>query len=163
MSASGWREWLGPRLAVLFRLTLGAVFVAASLDKVLHPLAFAQSIANYRMVPLGLINLMAIALPMIELVSGVALLLGVGIRANLLLASGMLALFIVAIVLALVRGLDISCGCFTTDPSAHRMTRMTLIWDIIWLAMGVHALLYDRGLLSLEWLWRRRRARTRSA
>jgi uncharacterized membrane protein YphA (DoxX/SURF4 family) len=153
-----WRKLLGPQLAWLFRVTLGVVFIVASLDKVAHPDAFAVSIANYRQVPQGLINAMAICLPWIELVGGACLVLGLWSRANLLVVELLLAVFIAAISIALARGLDISCGCFTTDSSAHSMTRWTLYWDIIWLGMGLHALLLDRDLISLGRLLRRRRA-----
>lgn len=152
----GWRTAFGPWLAWVFRVTLAVVFVVASLDKVAHPDRFAVAIANYHLVPQGLINLMAITLPWVELSVGLLLLLGLWVRPGLLLVEGLLSLFIVAILIALSRDLDISCGCFSTDPSAHSMTRWTLYWDIIWLAMGLHALLFDRGLLSIRALLRRK-------
>ena len=51
----------------------------------------------------------------------------------------------------------VSCGCFSqaTDAAAS-MTRWTLYWDIAWLAMGIHAIIFDRALLSLAALLRRR-------
>jgi putative oxidoreductase len=150
------RRLLGPYLAWLFRVALGVIFIVASLDKIAHPEAFAASISHYRIVPLAAINVMAICLPWIEICCGVMLVLGLGVRACLLAIDGMLVVFIAAILWALHRKLDISCGCFTTDASAHHMTRWTLTWDIIWLAMGIHALILDRQLLSLRALWRRR-------
>ena len=146
---------LGPWLAWIFRVALGVVFIAASLDKVAYPDRFAAAIANYHLVPQGAINLMAITLPWVELLCGALLVLGLWHRAGLLLVLVMLGVFITAIGIALNRGLDISCGCFTTDPAAHGMTRWTLYWDIIWLAMGLHALSFDRGLLSIKQLLRR--------
>ena len=146
---------LGPWLAWALRVGLGLVFIVASLDKVAHPEAFARSIANYHLVPQAAINLLAVCLPWIELVCGVLLVLGLQVRANLLVIWALLALFIGAISLALQRGYDISCGCFSTDPGAHAMTRWTLYWDIIWIAMATHALIFDRAYLSLARLWRR--------
>ena len=151
----GLRAILGPWLAWFFRVALGVVFIVASLDKVAHPDRFAVAIANYHLAPQAAINLMAIALPWVELLCGALLVLGLWYRAGLLLVLGLLGTFIAAISLALQRGLDISCGCFTTDPAAHGMTRWTLYWDIIWFAMGLHALLLDRGLLSVKRLLRR--------
>jgi len=155
MRLPGWRELLGPWLAWAFRVGLGLVFIVASLDKVAHPEAFARSIANYHLVPQEGINLMAICLPWIELICGLLLVVGLQVRANLLVIWALLALFIGAIGLALHHGYDISCGCFSTDPKAHAMTRWTLYWDIVWLAMATHALAFDRGYLSLAKLWRR--------
>ena len=45
------------------RLILGGVFIYASLDKIAHPAEFAKAIGNYHVVPFGLENLMALALP----------------------------------------------------------------------------------------------------
>lgn len=156
-----WRRLVGPYLAVLSRLVLGAVFIAAALPKLRDPLGFANSIANYHLVPTGLINLMAIGLPMVEMVVGIALLVGLSTRANLLIVDVLLLIFIVAISLAMARGLDISCGCFSTATahSAH-MTRSTLLWDVVWVIMGIHALIFDRGVLSLDGLLRRRKTTT---
>ena len=151
-----WRRLAGPYLAALFRIKLGVVFIAAALPKIIDPLGFANSIANYHLLPQETINALAICLPWIELVVGAALILGLSLRANLLSVAAMLAVFIVAISLAMSRGLDISCGCFSvaTAKSAS-MTRSTLIWDIVWLAMCFHALLFDRGLLTPAHLLRR--------
>jgi len=153
------RRLLGPYLAWAFRVALGVIFIVAALPKIMRPDLFAWSIAYYRMVPDNMINLMAIALPWIELVCGVALIVGVAIRPNLLVIAAMLAIFIVAISLAISRDLDISCGCFSTgSEKAASMTRWTLYWDIIWLAMSVHALVFDRGWLSLDGVIKKRRA-----
>jgi len=143
-------------LAWVFRVALGVVFIVASLDKVAHPDQFAVSIANYHLVPHALINLMAICLPWVELLTGACLVLGLWTRPGLLVIDALLAVFIVAIIVALRRDLDISCGCFSTDPAAHGMTRWTLYWDIMWLGMGLHAMAFDAGLLSVTSLFRRR-------
>jgi putative oxidoreductase len=148
---------LGPYLALLFRWALGVIFIVASWDKILHPLAFAQSISHYRIVPLALINGMAICLPWIELCCGLLLLLGVGIRANLIVVTALLLVFIAAILSAMRRKLDISWGCFSVEAAAHPMTRWTLYWDIVWTAMSLHTLIFDRALLSLPSLLRRTR------
>jgi len=156
MSFPDRRQLLGPWLAWAFRVTLGVVFIVASTSKIADPRAFAVSIANYHLVPTELINLMAICLPWVEMICGAALVLGVGVRPNLLVIEGLLLIFIVAISLAMYRQLDISCGCFApATPSAATMTRWTLIWDVIWLLMGVHALIWDRELLAISRLWRR--------
>lgn len=150
---------LGPYLGWAFRVALGVVFIFAAAPKIADPLGFAKSIANYHLVPDALINAMAITLPWIELCCGLALVLGLSPRANLLAVEALLLVFIVAIVSAMSRGLDISCGCFSTATAeSASMTRWTLTWDIIWLAMGLHALIFDRPLLSLgEWLAAKRR------
>lgn len=104
-----------PAVVTVCRLVLGFVFIYASLDKLQHPEAFAQAIHHYRMVPLALLHPFAVLLPVVEIVVGVALILGVQLRGAALIVLLMNLMFIVAIGSALARGLDISCGCFHTD------------------------------------------------
>lgn len=59
------------------RLILGGVFVFASVDKILHPAAFADAVYNYQILPDSLINVAAIILPWLELVLGSLLIIGV--------------------------------------------------------------------------------------
>lgn len=139
-----------PLLLSLLRVALGAVFIVASLDKIQNPEAFATSIANYRLLPYKLINGIAIVLPWLELVTGTLLVLGVWIRASTMILWGLLLAFSVAISQALARGLDISCGCFSTNPVAERMSWWTLIWDLIWLSWGILIWIFDHGHYSLS-------------
>jgi uncharacterized membrane protein YphA (DoxX/SURF4 family) len=138
-----------PLLVSLLRVALGAVFIAASLDKIQNPEAFATTIANYRLLPYTVINGIAIVLPWLEVVTGTLLVLGVWIRASTTIVWALLLTFSIAITQALVRGLDISCGCFTTNPVAERMSLWTLIWDLIWLAWGILVWIFDQGHYSL--------------
>lgn len=144
------RRFLAHPLPVsLLRVALGVVFIVASLDKIQNPEAFATTIANYRLLPYKFINGMAIVLPWLEVVTGTLLVLGVWIRASTMMVWGLLFAFSIAICQALARGLDISCGCFTTNPAAERMSLWTLIWDLLWLFWGVLIWFFDHGHYSL--------------
>jgi putative oxidoreductase len=138
-----------PVLTALLRVALGAVFIVASLDKIQNPEAFATNIANYRLLPYTVINAIAIVLPWLEVVTGTLLVLGVWIRASTMIVWGLLLVFSVAISQALARGLDISCGCFSTNPVSERMSWWTLIWDLIWLSWGILIWIFDHGHYSL--------------
>ncbi len=117
-------------IVLLIRWLLAAVFIYASLDKIWNPAGFAASIDNYRMLPYMLIALMAAILPWLELACGVALLLGRWQAGAALLVMGMNAVFIVAIASAMARGLDISCGCFTTSTAGARIGAQKVLEDI---------------------------------
>jgi putative oxidoreductase len=134
-----------PLFVSLLRIALGVVFIAASLDKIQNPQSFADNIANYRVMPYQLVNLVAVTLPWVEIVTGSLLVTGIWIRTNALIVSGMLVVFSLAILQALLRNLDISCGCFSTDPAAYKMTRLTLYWNLIWLCWGILVTLCDQG------------------
>jgi putative oxidoreductase len=138
-----------PYVAFVFRLALGAVFLWAGVSKAADPHLFGLEIARYRMVPQELINLMAILLPWIEIVAGLALVVGVWPRASALVCAGLMLMFIGALVSALKRGLDIECGCFGAGASASHISQATLWRDALWLFWALHVTLYDRGVLAL--------------
>ncbi len=108
-------------LITLVRMALGMVFIVASIDKIADPTAFATSVTGYRIVPQGPAMLMATVLPWIELLCGLGLVLGRFVRGSTLLALVMLTVFTIAVLSALWRGLDISCGCYTQEPNAERL------------------------------------------
>ncbi len=146
-------QWKGHAwLGLAARLYLGGVFVFASLHKIAHPGVFALDIATYDMVPLGLVNLMAITMPWVEIAAGLLLILGVRARAAALCCSGMMVIFLVALLSALSRGLDMSCGCFASQSVAKEdpISYLTVLRDLGWLALALYILLLDRRPIGLE-------------
>jgi len=141
-------------LILLCRLFVGGVFIYASLDKLTHPEAFAQTIHYYRLVPAVLLHPWAHFLPVLELVAGSALVLGFRQRGAALLIGGLTVVFMVAITAALVRGLDISCGCFHTD-GGHGVGLDLLVRDTVLLLLTLPPLLAARGGPGLDALRRR--------
>ena len=130
-----------PWLTIRVQLALGAIFVAAALPKIADPPAFAHMIYNYRILPGALINLSALAMPWVELLSGLALILGVWKRAARWIITILLVTFMIAISINLARGNAIDCGCF--DVSAVGKTHEQRI-DDMWFV-----LIRDTGMLLL--------------
>ena len=98
------------------RLLLGLVFLAASAHKILDAEAFAMSIYQYQLLPESLVNGLAITLPWIELVAGIAIIVSARFKDGAaLLMLVMLGVFALAISINLLRGLDIACGCFSAE------------------------------------------------
>jgi uncharacterized membrane protein YphA (DoxX/SURF4 family) len=147
-----------PLFILILRVALGVVFVVASLDKIQYPDQFAKNIANYKLLPYQWIHGVAIALPWLEIIVGSLLIMGIWIKANALLTVSMLLAFIFAVSQALWRQLDISCGCFSTDPLAHKMTRWTLYWNLIWLSWGGMIFFFRSEAYSLPQILRRKKA-----
>ena len=97
-------------------LAVAGVYLAAGVPKILDLEQFALDIYRYQILPSSLINITAILLPFIEVVAAVTLLLIPRYRdAAAFVLTGLTAVFTLAIVSAMVRGLDISCGCFSTE------------------------------------------------
>ncbi len=149
-----WRsDWLGhPVLCLAARLYLGAVFLLACVHKLAQPETFAVDIATYQFLPLVFINAFALVLPMVELVAGLMLVLGLRSRAAALLIVLMMLSFMIGLSHALALGLDMSCGCFASSDAAegHAISGMTLLRDAAWLALGLYVMVYDRRPLGLD-------------
>lgn len=99
-------------LVRLLSIFFGVVLIVAALDKLIDPYAFALSIENYRVVGKGLSMLAALWLPAFELLLGLLLLTGIWPRSATLLNCGLFFVFLILVVQAYARGLDIECGCF---------------------------------------------------
>jgi len=101
-----------PWLTIRVQIALGAIFVIAALPKIADPPSFAHMIFNYRLVPSSLINFSALVMPWVELLAGLALILGVWKAAARTVVGILLAVFIIAISINLGRDNAIDCGCF---------------------------------------------------
>jgi putative oxidoreductase len=151
-------EWPGHAFFALpARLYLGYVFISACLHKIADPGGFAVDVATYQLLPLALINLVAIVLPWVELLAGVLIIAGFRTRAAALLIAGMMVVFMGALGWALAKGLDISCGCFASSGHADPISYRTMLRDAAWLLLALYVLVFDRRPLGLDrWIPRRR-------
>jgi uncharacterized membrane protein YphA (DoxX/SURF4 family) len=140
----------GKYTTLLCRLALGVLFVYASIDKIANPADFARAIFYYRILPVSLVNLLAVTLPWGELFAGILLILGLFTRGSALLINALLAVFIIAIGYNVSRGVDIACGCFTVSPTATKHGLSSLYRDVGMLLMGLQIYLFDKGFLSLR-------------
>ncbi len=128
---------------ILARLIIGGMFIYTGFIHFSEPAAFAKAIDAYRILPNAfLVNLAAISMPPIEIIAGFLVVSGIFIEGGSLAISGMLAIFAVALCASLVRGLDISCGCFTTDPAAARITWWYLLRDFGLLIISIGIFIY---------------------
>ena len=119
------------------RLLLGAVFIYASYDKILHPDAFAEAVYNYQILPTGLVNLAALVLPWLELLLGLFLIAGIWLPGVTIISTVLLGLFISALVFNQIRGLDVHCGCFSTDASEGPAGVLTVMRDLFFWAVSI--------------------------
>jgi uncharacterized membrane protein YphA (DoxX/SURF4 family) len=103
----------------IVRIAAGLVFVAAALAKIGDPAAFSLAVHNYRMTPAGVENVIALVLPWIELLAGLALVLDVRARAGAVITLALMILFTALVGSAWARGLDFECGCFGKASAGH--------------------------------------------
>ena len=135
------KRWLlHPRLTLLVRLALGLTFLLAALPKIADPPGLAKTIWAYQLVPAPVLNPMALVLPWLELLCGVALLAGTWVRAAALWVGALLLAFSLALAVNLAQQRPIDCGCF---GAAGPRTEAERLADMRWV------LLRDLGLLLL--------------
>ena len=126
------------------RWILGLTFVYASSYKILSPADFAKIIYGYNLLPAGLINLMAIVMPFMELIAGLALIVGIYSRSAAIIINGLLLVFIVALTINLIRGHEFHCGCFSAGEGGHTGSMgMNIVRDIIFFIMGLQVILFS--------------------
>lgn len=137
-------------IAISIRWILGLTFIAASVHKIAAPAEFAKIIYGYGLFPHMSINLIAIVLPFLELVTGLSLLFNIYSKAAATLVGILLSCFIVAISINIVRGHEFECGCFSFgSENPLTETKFLLIRDIILLILCLYLLRF-RGETSME-------------
>ena len=108
MTIGGWHRFAG----WFCRCLVGGIFFYAGALKMADVIVFAGEVAAYHLIPHNFTYLVAAILPSIEVLIGALLLLDCRVRGAAFLAGVLNLIFIFALVSALARGLNISCGCF---------------------------------------------------
>jgi len=122
------------RVLAVCRVVLGALFIWAAVTKLPDMAAFAQDVANYQVIPAALVPIVAAAVVGIELLAGIALVIGVMDRPAAAVLAVLLAAFTALLAQALLRGIDLRCGCFGGD---ERASWWTVVRDLVMLAAAV--------------------------
>jgi putative oxidoreductase len=122
------------RVLAVCRIALGGLFIWAAVTKLPDMAAFAQDVANYRVIPAALVPILAAAVVGIELLAGIALVTGVMERPAAAVLAVLLAVFTAMLTQALLRGIDLRCGCFGGD---ERASWWTVLRDLVMLAAAV--------------------------
>jgi hypothetical protein len=115
-------------------LLVGALFIFAGLTKmvdfqpfrVLDPMDFARDIDNYKILPWWMSVRLALYLPWLEIICGLALVFRRLYSGALALLLALLIVFIGASFAAKARGIDITCGCF-----GHVSDQLSFAWHIV--------------------------------
>ena len=121
---------------------VAAVFIYAGAIKVVAPDAFLSSVLSYDVFGYTLSALVALFVPYLEVFAGLALATGFWRRGAEYLVGGMLVVFLVLIVQAWIRGLEIDCGCFGSKPGAEPTS-------FLWLTIRDIGLMFCLGLAMM--------------
>ncbi|CAA9398104.1 MAG: Membrane protein [uncultured Nocardioides sp.] len=102
------RDWFG----LIARLVTGGVWIVAGALKLPHPGESVRAVRAYDLLPEAVVPTVGHLLPVVEVVVGACLVLGLLTRAMAAVSAVLLLAFIVGIASAWARGLSIDCGCF---------------------------------------------------
>ncbi len=97
---------------LILRVIISLLFIYAGVEKINDPSTFATAIENYRLFPFPLINLLAVFFPWLEMFAGILLLFNTLPKENLALIFSLTLIFTFAVSIALIRGINIDCGCY---------------------------------------------------
>ncbi|HEV2806649.1 MAG TPA: MauE/DoxX family redox-associated membrane protein [Chthoniobacterales bacterium] len=134
-----------PVVLRVIAIVVGALFVYAGAVKIIDPIEFARDIDNYKMLPWKMCVGLALYLPWLEILCGLALITRRLYRGSVLLVTGMTGVFIVASIVARSRGLDVSCGCF-----GHASKYLNFSWHLVldFVLLGGLLLLWKRPAVA---------------
>jgi uncharacterized membrane protein YphA (DoxX/SURF4 family) len=107
----------------LIRYGLGLIFIYAGISKLSAPKAFARILSLYGLIPDSLLPVVAIGLPVLELMAGIGVILA--IRGGLSLMFSLLLLFVTVLWYGILKNLDVDCGCF----SAEELKGQAGLWE----------------------------------
>ena len=136
-------------LLLIARVVVGFLFILVGVGKIADPQLFAKEIANYRILPEFLVNITAIVLPWIELVSGLLLISGIRLKANAVIIGSMLLMFNIFVISAWARGLNINCGCYS-NIAEQTVGLAKVLENIGLLILTFLIFIFPKNKLSLE-------------
>jgi uncharacterized membrane protein YphA (DoxX/SURF4 family) len=153
-------RWFG----VLARLVVGGVWLYAGWLKLPHPESSVTAVRAYQLLPTGTAETVGHVLPMLEIVVGACLVVGLLVRFAGGLSAVMQAAFIVGIVSVWGRGIAIDCGCFGgggADPDAFGKYPWEIARDSGLLALSLFLVWRPRSPIAVDNLLFPQRAEAR--
>lgn len=138
--------WIG-------RLVLGGIFVYAGFSKLLMPnyahlwpmpflrmsvsmnlMGFGQQVESYKLISAEASQTVAHVLPFVEILLGLLLLLGWGLRIWATAITVIMVGFLSLVTRAYLLHMDINCGCFGTP---EKLTGWTVVRDSVFAALAL--------------------------
>jgi uncharacterized membrane protein YphA (DoxX/SURF4 family) len=140
---------------------IGGVWIAAGLTKITDLDASVRAVRAYRLLPEVMAQVVGAGLPLLEILLGVLLVIGIGVRATAVVSAVLMVVYMAAITSAWVRGLRIDCGCFGSGGDLAAGTDPTygteLLRDAALLVITVLLARWPNGYFAIDGLLSGRR------
>jgi uncharacterized membrane protein YphA (DoxX/SURF4 family) len=143
------REWIGTGA----RLVTGAVWIWAGLLKLPHPEESVAAVRAYQLLPGDVAITVGHLLPVLEVVVGACLVLGLLTRGAAVVSGLLFVAFIIGIISVWARDITIDCGCFGGggfDPDAKAKYPWEIARDVGLLALSAYLVWQGRTRLALD-------------
>ncbi|MEI7636978.1 MAG: MauE/DoxX family redox-associated membrane protein [Syntrophus sp. (in: bacteria)] len=133
---------------MLVRIALAALFIYGGVTKLFDPKAFAATISAYNLVPEAFLPVVAIGLPLIETIAGLALVFDRPWGLHLI--TGLLALFVLVLGYGILGDLNVDCGCFgAEDLNKQAGLREAFYRDLVLIGIVMPYLYLSRRVRAL--------------
>jgi uncharacterized membrane protein YphA (DoxX/SURF4 family) len=143
------KQWFG----LAARLVTGAVWIWAGAVKLPDPASSVQAVRAYQLLPSSIVPTVGQLLPVIEVVVGAALVLGILTRGAAVVSALLFLLFVIGIASVWARGITIDCGCFGGggfDPDATSKYPWEIARDVALLLLSLYVAWLPRTRLALD-------------
>lgn len=144
-------------LSLAIRIGLGIIFLVSGAEKLGDLNGFAQAISKYELIPVVLSNFFASLVVWTEIAVAVLLISGAAVRGAAMMTGTLLTMFIIAILIAMIRGLEIDCGCHAPGVGAEpeKVGWPKVFEDIAYLAGAVFLIYFPKSPLTIDRLLRK--------
>ena len=143
------KAWAG----LAARLVVGGVWIYAGAIKLPDPDESVAAVRAYELLPGDTAVTLGQLLPVLEVVVGAMLVLGVLVRGAAVVSALLFAAFIVGILSVWARGIEIDCGCFGGggyDPDATSQYPWEIARDVGLLALSLFLVWLPRSRWALD-------------
>ncbi|MCW2739420.1 MauE/DoxX family redox-associated membrane protein [Nocardioides sp.] len=143
------KDWFG----LVARLVTGGVWIVAGALKLPYPADSVRAVRAYDLLPEAVVPAVGHLLPVVEVVIGLCLVLGVMVRGTSVVSAVLFVAFIIGISSAWARGLSIDCGCFGGGgeiPDAAAKYPGEIARDVGLLGLSLWLAVRPRSRLALE-------------
>ncbi|MFI7446871.1 MauE/DoxX family redox-associated membrane protein [Nonomuraea sp. NPDC049714] len=120
-----------PWVTTVARLVLGGVLIAAGGLKIGNPADSVVAVRAYELLPEQVATAAGYGLPIVEVVVGVLLIVGLMTRVAAVIAALLMFAFVFGIAWAWAHGLRIDCGCFGGGGQLGAGQEPTYLLDIV--------------------------------
>jgi uncharacterized membrane protein YphA (DoxX/SURF4 family) len=140
-------------IGLLARLILGGALIWAGAAKVTRPALSALAVRAYQLLPYDFAGYVGYALPIVEILVGLLLVIGLFTRLSAVLGGVMMLAFIFGISWAWAHGYSIDCGCFGgggTIAASQTQYPLEILRDVGFAACAAWLVVRPRTAYSLD-------------